>query len=75
MDAWLRQASEALGATAGVDPAELELGDDEVRTLLDVARIAAHESGERTNAPLLCYLVGLAQAGGRSLDDLADAVR
>ena len=37
-------------------------------------RIAAHESGERTNAPLLCYLVGRAQ-GGADLDTLADAVR
>jgi hypothetical protein len=36
--------------------------------------VAAHESGERTNAPLLCYLVGRAQ-NGASLDDLAEAVR
>ncbi len=42
--------------------------------LLDLARIAAHNSGERTNAPLLCYLVGRAQ-GNTPLDDLADAVR
>jgi hypothetical protein len=74
MDAWLRGARDALAAVAGVSPSELELSDEEVATLLDLARIAAHDSGERTNAPLLCYLVGRAQGGG-SLDDLADAVR
>ncbi len=45
-----------------------------MRTVLDLARIAAHDSGERTNAPLLCYLVGRAQ-GKAPLDTLADAVR
>jgi hypothetical protein len=39
-----------------------------------VARIAAYLSRDRTNAPLLCYLVGRAQ-GGASIDDLAAAVR
>jgi hypothetical protein len=43
-------------------------------TLLDLARIAAHDSGARTNAPLLCYLVGRAQSRA-DLDTLADAVR
>jgi hypothetical protein len=41
---------------------------------LSLARIAAHDSGERTNAPLLCYLVGRAQ-NGASLYELAEAVR
>ena len=74
MDAWLRDARDALAETAGIPPEQLVLDEDETRTLLDLARIAAHESGERTNAPLLCYLVGLAR-GGAELDDLADAVR
>jgi hypothetical protein len=76
MDAWLADARDALAAAAGVPRERLQLGDDDVATLLDLARIAAHESGERTNAPLLCYLVGRAAAGGTaSLDELADAVR
>jgi hypothetical protein len=75
VDAWLTDARNALARAAGVAPEELELDDDAVTTLLDLARIAAHESGDRTNAPLLCYLVGRAEASGRSLDDLADAVR
>jgi hypothetical protein len=74
MDTWLVQARDALAAESGVDPAELELSDADADTLLDLARIAAHVSGERTNAPLLCYLVGRAQ-GTHGLDRLADAVR
>ena len=74
MDAWLSDAREALATAAGVPPEELELSDDDASTLLDLARIAAH-AGERTNAPLLCYLVGLARRGGADLDPLADAVR
>ncbi len=74
MDAWLTSARDALAEAAGVAPHELMLGEEEARTLLDLARIAAHVSGNRTNAPLLCYLVGRAQ-GGASVEDLADAVR
>ncbi|HYY04049.1 MAG TPA: DUF6457 domain-containing protein [Gaiellaceae bacterium] len=74
MDPWLSNARDAIAQTAGIEPAQLELSDADTRTLLDLARIAAHASGERTNAPLLCYLVGRAQ-GERSVDDLADAVR
>jgi hypothetical protein len=74
MDAWLQDARDALAGAAEIPPDRLELDDDEIRTLLDLARIAAHDSGERTNAPLLCYLVGLAR-GAADLDELADAVR
>jgi hypothetical protein len=74
VDAWLTDARNALAREVGVAPTELELSDDEVATLLDLARIAAHDSGERINAPLLCYLVGRAQ-GSKSLDDLAAAIR
>ena len=74
MDAWLAAARDALAREAGIPPAELELDAEAVRTLLELARLAAHESGERTNAPLLCYLVGRAQ-GDADLGELADAVR
>ena len=74
MDAWLTGARDVVARETGVPAAALELDDDAVATLLDLARIAAHESGERTNAPLLCYLVGRAQ-GGASLDDVADALK
>jgi hypothetical protein len=74
VDQWLTQASDALARASGVPGEQLELDDEAVRSLLELARVAAHESGERTNAPLLCYLVGRAQ-NGASLDELADAVR
>jgi hypothetical protein len=74
MDSWLRDARDALAQAAGLPPEQLDLDEAHTRTLLDLARIAAHESGERTNAPLLCYLVGLARSGA-ALDELADAVR
>ena len=76
MDEWLTRARDALAVAAGMSAGDLDLQDAEVHALLDLARIAAHESGERTNAPLLCYLVGRAHgAGGAELPDLADAVR
>jgi Domain of unknown function (DUF6457) len=74
VDPWLEQARDAVAAAAGVDAATLGLDDEAAATLLDLARIAAHESGDRINAPLLCYLVGRAQ-GNRPLAELADAVR
>jgi hypothetical protein len=74
MDAWLEQARASLAEASGLPADELELTDEEVATLLDLARTAAHDSGERTNAPLLCYLVGRAR-GGAGLETLADAVR
>lgn len=75
MDDWLSAARDDLARAAGLGPEELELDRESVKLLLDLARMAAHESGERTNAPLLCYLVGLAARGDVSLDDLAAAVR
>lgn len=75
MDNWLTAARDAVADVAGADRSSLDLSDEDAKTLLELARIAAHDSGERTNAPLLCYLVGQARAAGASLDTLADAVR
>jgi Domain of unknown function (DUF6457) len=74
MDDWLEQARDRLAARSGLDSAALAPTQEEVDRLLDLARIAAHESGDRTNAPVLTYLVGLAHGrSGRALADLADA--
>jgi hypothetical protein len=64
---WLRDAVEQLGG--GV-----ELSADEEALLLHIAAHAAHDSGERTNAPILCYLVGRLQ-GGRTLEQVAEELR
>jgi len=74
MDAWLSRARDTLATASGMDGAELEIGDGAAATLLDLARIAAHESGERTNAPLLCYLIGRLHTD-RPLDEILEAVR
>jgi hypothetical protein len=75
VDSWLTTARDAVAHGAGVDPASLDLSEADEATILDLARIAAHASGERINAPLLCYLVGQATAAGASLETVADAVR
>lgn len=74
MDAWLEDARAKLAAEVGEEPSRYDLTQEEVDDLLELARIAAHESGERVNAPLLCYLVGLAHGRhGGALGDLVDA--
>jgi uncharacterized protein DUF6457 len=72
VDEWLRQARDKLAAATGEEAPAYDLSREEADELLELARIAAHESGERTNAPLLCYLVGLAR--GRTGSELADLV-
>jgi Domain of unknown function (DUF6457) len=54
----------------------LRLTPDEIDTLLRLASFAAHESGSKLNAPLLCYLIGRAsESSGRSVDELASIAR
>jgi hypothetical protein len=72
---WLSARADALAAAAGIDRAELELSDDEVDRLLELAGYAAHASDARTNAPLLCYLVGVGRRRGASLEQLDETVR
>jgi hypothetical protein len=64
MNDWLDRQTAALA----VEP----LTAHESTLLLDLARLAAHDGGDRTNAPLLCFLLGRA---GRDLDELAEIVR
>lgn len=75
MNNWLQELTDSLASQAGIDPAELTLSSDDQRTILDVARIAAHVSGARTNAPLLCYVLGVAAARGTPLSVTAPIVR
>jgi phosphopantothenate synthetase len=72
---WLVKASERLAAEGCGEAFDYVLSQQDIDDLLELARIASHESGERINAPLVCYLVGLARARyGRELSDLVDAV-
>ena len=76
MDEWLKDARDRIAAVTGEDPGSLSLDENEVGEILELARVAAHESGERTNAPLICYLAGLAAGrGGATAEDVLDAAR
>jgi uncharacterized protein DUF6457 len=75
MHEWLERHADALAARSGVPRERLELSRHEIELLLDVAGHAAHSSGERTNAPLLCYLLGRAQGDAVALDELVEIVR
>ena len=76
MHEWLRSARDRIAGSVDDEASTYDLGDDDVATLLDLARVAAHESGERTNAPLVAYLVGLARGRHpeRTLAELVDDV-
>ena len=73
MHEWLALARDRIATASGVDASQLVLTEQDVVRLLDLARIAAHDSGDRTNAPLVCFLVGLAlgQRPGLDLAELA----
>jgi hypothetical protein len=74
VDDWLTAARDRLVEAAGEPGERVDLSQAEIDELLELARIAAHESGERINAPLLCYLVGLARGRtGADLSVLIDA--
>jgi hypothetical protein len=72
---WLSDRADALARASGVERESLDLDQAQIEALLDIAGFAAHESGARTNAPLLCYLLGRAQSGAAGFDALAQAVR
>lgn len=72
---WIDRLTQAVANAAGLDPAELELDVDAKREILDLARIASHASGERINAPLLCYSLGVAVGKGAGLMPLGAAIR
>ena len=75
MNEWMAQRADALARTSGVDRDAFELSDEDIDRVLDIAAYAAHDSDARTNAPLLCYLIGVARAGGASLEQLDETVR
>ncbi|MCE2483996.1 MAG: hypothetical protein J4F42_00680 [Desulfurellaceae bacterium] len=73
--AWLEQMGERLAATSGHTADSLAVTPDRMRELLELAGLAARSSGNRTNAPLLCYVLGLAVGRGATFDELAETIR
>jgi hypothetical protein len=72
---WLDDITDRIAAAHGLEAASVGLDPGDADTLLDLAGIAAHSTGERTNAPLLCHVLGRARALGVPLEDLARTVR
>jgi Domain of unknown function (DUF6457) len=60
MNQWLEDARQQLTAALGASARDYDLSPADVEELLELARVASHESGDRTNAPIISYLVGLA---------------
>ena len=72
---WLHRVTQTIAAECGIDAGALALSPDDARDVLDVARVASHTSGDRTNAPLLCYVLGVARGLGARREDLTRAAR
>ncbi len=72
---WYDDTAAAVAEAAGLKEIELDLPDDLREEILELARIASHDSGDRTNAPLLCYALGLAVGKGATLPTLAEVIR
>jgi hypothetical protein len=64
---WLQRVAREVGS-------DEELSEDDAEALLKIARIAAHTSDDRRNAPLLTYLIGRAR-GDRPLAEILEAVQ
>ena len=67
MNEWLTRVAAAVGS-------DEQLSDEDAEALLRIARIAAHESDDRRNAPLLAYLIGRSR-GDRPLAEILEQVR
>jgi NhaP-type Na+/H+ or K+/H+ antiporter len=71
-----------MGVTRGelldrlADHLELEpLTEAEIESLLAIAAVAAHGTGDRTSGPLATFLAGAAAGGAEDRTDLLDRVR
>lgn len=51
------------------------LNQAEVESVLALAATAAHGTGDRTSAPLVSFLAGLAAVGDANREDVLDRVR
>ena len=71
---WISDMTTRIAAATGLDEAALAVDNESAEELLRLAGVAAHTSGDRTNAPLLCHVLGRAVALGTPLPDLARIV-
>jgi hypothetical protein len=71
---WITEITLHLASVLKIDAADLLIDEITKETMLELAGVAAHASGDRTNAPLLCHVLGRAAARGADLDACAQAV-
>jgi hypothetical protein len=71
---WISDMTSRIAVSAGIDARMLTINDVDAQELLRLAGVAAHSSGDRTNAPLLCHVLGRAVARGAPLDALARVI-
>jgi hypothetical protein len=71
---WISDMTTRIAAATGIDETVLTVDAGTAEELLRLAGVAAHTSGDRTNAPLLCHVLGRAVALGAPLADLARVV-
>lgn len=65
---WLQATLARLSEGVDDDPALYSIEHLDIDRLLDLAGIAAHEGGHKTNAPILSYYIGLAHGRHPELD-------
>jgi hypothetical protein len=71
---WISDMTSRIAGSTGIDEGALMIDAHDAEELLRLAGVAAHTSGDRTNAPLLCHVLGRAVALGAPLDSLARVV-
>jgi hypothetical protein len=77
MREWLEGAQGRLAELVGEEPANYSLSEEDIDALLALAGVAAHTSGDRTNAPLATFLAGLAlgRHPDRTLPEIVQTAR
>jgi hypothetical protein len=69
MNEWLREVIRVLD----LGEVTLDIGESELKAILDGARYAAHEV-ERPAAPVTTYLMGMAVARGGDLQEISETI-
>ncbi|MFN2642470.1 MAG: DUF6457 domain-containing protein [Actinomycetota bacterium] len=72
---WLQRVTDRVASACKIDAPPLALPPEDARDVLEIARIASHTSGERINAPLLCYVLGVAAGRGASFRQIVVAAK
>jgi hypothetical protein len=71
---WITDMTTRIADATAIDAGMLVIDVADAEELLRLAGVAAHTSGDRTNAPLLCHVLGRAVALGAPLEVLARVV-